>query len=89
MITEVYDELRSKGYVADQYAFDEEYLGRNKGYFAYLKSTNNEPSTDALMRLHFKLRKREEAYKRYGVDTGQLDGIARNVLRFVEGRCLA
>lgn len=43
-IKEAFETLQRHGHVIDQYNFDHRWLGKQPGYFAYLKSTNNQPS---------------------------------------------
>ena len=87
-ITEAFQLLKKHGHVLDQYAFDKVWLGMERGYFAYLKSTNSQPSVETLMRFHFRLMSRDKAYKQYDLDTGVLSGIANSVMDEVERRCL-
>ena len=71
-ITEIFETLHRHGHVADQYNFDHRWLGKQPGYFAYLKSTDNQPSVETLMRLHFRLIAADQAHAVYGLDTGEL-----------------
>ena len=88
-IKEIYWRLRGSGYVVDQYNFDKQYLGKKPGYYAYLKSTDNAPSIEALMRLHYKLLETKNIHQTYGVNTGQLEELAGGILCKVKDRCLS
>ena len=72
----------------DQYAFDIGWLGMERGHFAYLKSTDNQPSVETMMRFYFRLMSKDKAYKQYDLDTGILSGIANSVIGEVQRRCL-
>jgi hypothetical protein len=87
-ITEAFDVLKQHGHVFDQYEFDNRWLGKQTGYFAYLKSTNNQPSIETLMRFHFRLIGKDKAYKQFELDTGELNEIANSVMGEIERRCV-
>jgi len=86
-LTEAFETLRSHGHVIDQYSFDRGWLGKQPGYFAYLKSTNSQPSVEALMRLHFKLLDADRKHSSFGVATGELNELASFMMDEVKQRC--
>ncbi len=86
-IFETYTCLRDQGHVTDQYSFDRSWLGMKPGYYAYLKSTNTQPSIYVLMRLHFRLLDEEQKEARWGLNTGLLSGLAEQAIDEVKGRC--
>ncbi len=86
-ITEAFDTLQRHGHVCDQYNFDHRWLGKQPGYFAYLKSTDNQPSVETLMRLHFRLLAADQAHAVYGLDTGELSDLACSMMDEVKLRC--
>lgn len=86
-ITEAFELLQRHGHVFDQYNFDDRWLGKQPGYFAYLKSTGNQPSVETLMRLHFRLIAAEQAHAVYGLNTGELSSLAGSMMNEVKVRC--
>ncbi len=86
-ITEAFKILRRHGYVLDQYSFDESWLGKKPGYFAYLKSTDSQPSIETLMRLHFKLLEENLRHARLGLDAAELHKLATLTFKEVRHRC--
>ena len=86
-ITEAFEALRCHGHVLDQYNFDRRWLGKQPGYFAYLKSTDNQPSVETLMRFHFRLIAANQAHAVYGLDTGELSNLASLTMSEVKLRC--
>tara|TARA_R110002072_G_scaffold300627_3_gene478537 strand:+ start:6647 stop:6928 length:282 start_codon:yes stop_codon:yes gene_type:complete len=79
--------LQRHGYVVDQYSFDQSWLGKKPGYFAYLKSTKSEPSVEALMRLHLRLLEQEERDARWGLATGAMADLASSMMDEIKQRC--
>ena len=71
-LIKIYEQLKLHGYVIDQYAFDQQWLGRRPGYTAYIRSTSAEPSIETLFKLHLRLLDVENRYSIYGVSTGEL-----------------
>ena len=86
-IIEAFHVLKQHGHVLDQYNFDDRWLGKQPGYFAYLKSTDSQPSVETLMHFHFRLLDMDNAYKKYDLDTGVLNSVANSVMGEVERRC--
>ena len=64
----------------DQYAFDRNWLGRQPGYTAYIRSTSKEPSVETLFKLHLRLLDMEHRETKYGLNTGHLENLAERVL---------
>lgn len=87
-LIDIYEELKSSGYVIDQYAFDREWLGRKPGYTAYIRSTSAEPSIETLFKLHLRLLHAENRYAVYGINTGQLSQLAEDVILDIRRRVL-
>ncbi len=54
-LIDMYEHLKSQGYVLDQYAFDREWLGRKPGYTAYIRSTSQAPSIETLFKFYLRL----------------------------------
>ena len=59
-LIDMYEHLKSSGYVIDQYAFDREWLGRKPGYTAYIRSTSQAPSIETLFKFYLRLMDRGE-----------------------------
>lgn len=55
VLVSVYDKLAEEKWDLTQKDFSREYLGKCETYLAYLKSSQNEASTDALVKLWGKL----------------------------------
>lgn len=87
-IIEAFGTLQRHGHVIDQYNFDHRWLGKQPGYFAYLKSTNSQPSIETLMRFHFRLLAADKAHSTYGLDTGELSSLATSTMNEVKLRCV-
>ena len=87
-IIEAFETLRRHGHVIDQYTFDQEWLGRRPGYFAYLKSTNRQPSVETLMRLQLKLLERKRRDARWDIDTGELSDLVSITMNAIKQRCI-
>ena len=88
-IVEAFETLRRHGHVIDQYSFDKEWLGRKPGYFAYLKSTNRQPSVQTLMCFQLNLMAREKLDARWKIDTGTLSALINLTTEQIEARCRA
>tara|TARA_R110000868_G_scaffold11525_1_gene56447 strand:- start:1023 stop:1292 length:270 start_codon:yes stop_codon:yes gene_type:complete len=86
-IVEAFETLRRHGHVIDQYSFDKDWLGRKPGYFAYLKSTQREPSVETLMRFQLKLLERRRRDARWCVDTGELADLVKTTITEIRERC--
>jgi len=86
-IIHAFETLRRHGHVEDQYAFDQRWLGKQPGYFAYLKSTNSKPSVETLMRLHFRLLEADNIHAVYGLSTGELNELAMSMMDEIKMRC--
>jgi hypothetical protein len=82
-ITEAFDTFNRHGHVIDQYIFYYLLLGKQPGYFAYFKSTDNQPSIETLMLLHFELLTAEKAYSTYLLNTGELRDLASSMVHEV------
>ena len=59
----IYNQLATEKWGLTERQFSKEYLGKCETYFAYLKSTGNEPSADALLKLWGNLNKERQSYK--------------------------
>ena len=86
-ITEAFEVLKRHGHVFDQYEFDDRWLGKQRGHFAYLKSTDSHPSIETLMRFHFRLKEASKVFSTYGLDTGELGELANKALSEIRIRC--
>ena len=86
-ILEIYDHLKARGYVVDQYMFDRNWMGRREGYLAYVKSTGADPSIESLFKLHIRLLRAEAMEARFDVNTGHLRELANRVMAEIERRC--
>ncbi len=86
-IIHAFEILRRHGHVIDQYAFDRDWLGRRPGYFAYLKSTNRQPSVETLMRFQFKLLERKRRDTHWDIDTGELADLTKTTITEIRQRC--
>ncbi len=86
-ITEAFELLQRHGHVEDQYSFDNRWLGKRPGYFAYLKSTNSQPSVETLMRFHFRLLATNRTHAVYGLATGELSDLASSMMKEIKIRC--
>jgi hypothetical protein len=86
-ITEAFAKLQRHGHVEDQYSFDDRWLGKRPGYFAYLKSTSSQPSVETLMRFHFRLAEADNKFSIYGLNTGELNELAMSMMDEVKVRC--
>ncbi len=87
-LIKIYEELKSSGYVIDQYTFDQNWLGRRPGYTAYIRSTSAEPSIETLFKLHLRLLEAEDRDAIYGLNTGQLSSLALHVISGMKQRVL-
>ncbi len=87
-LIKIYEELKASGYVIDQYTFDREWLGRQPGYTAYIRSTSAEPSIETLFKLHLRLLQAENRYSIYGINTGQLANLAEHVFFEMKKRAM-
>jgi hypothetical protein len=87
-LIEMYEELRSSGYVVDQYQFDLEWLGRKPGYTAYIRSTSKEPSIGTLFKFYLRLLEADQRETRLGLRMGQLRRLAEEVIGSIRMRAL-
>lgn len=63
ILDKIYNQLATEKWGLTERQFSKEYLGKCETYFAYLKSTGKEPSSDALLKLWGRLNTERQLYK--------------------------
>ncbi|MBT4940529.1 MAG: hypothetical protein HON14_15445, partial [Rhodospirillaceae bacterium] len=61
LIEEIYTELTEDNWQLTERDFSQEWLGKSHAYFAYLKSTDSDPSADVVLHLWKKLETQKTA----------------------------
>ena len=82
----VFETLLDSGEIEGGYDFDQNFLKMSKGYFAFLKCTQSDPSIGVLFQLNRTLLKKEKLLKEFGVDVGLFERLATETFHEMERR---